>query len=76
MSPMRVSMRSQQSRDVETGGDNSWVKFLGHSASLEACGALCVAYENASATRTYVKRTQGWPRFFASWPNILAGNPY
>ena len=56
------NINSQQSREVvESGVDNAWVKHLGPSASLEACGRLCAAYDGDAVCRSYTRYADGHP---------------
>ena len=56
------NINSAQSRAVvATGVDSAWVKHLGPSDSLDACGALCAALSaaNGTACRSYTRYADG-----------------
>jgi len=47
------NINSLQSRQVVTSGlDSEWVKRLGHTSSLETCGAACVAWRDTRRHHT------------------------
>ena len=61
----------QEYRVVSSGVDSPWLVVLGAAPSLEACGALCVAWVGNSSTNA---RCTGFTRFAAPPRNASAAN--
>ena len=64
-SPNTSNVNSGHSRDVVASGvDGQWLKVLGPSASLAACGQLCAGYRggNGSKCRSFTRYTAGYAK--------------